>query len=104
MAETHRERAEESVAAMQAMFGRVMEDLDEARRRSQMTREENDKARSEMEEKGIKGEMAKVELRKRDDKELLEKEKMKVKVKIMEKKIEGYNEAVRMFKNCLVGL
>lgn len=104
MAETHRERAEESVAAMQAMFGRVMEDLDEARRRSQMTREENDKARSEMEEKRIKGEMAKVELRKRDDKELLEKEKMKVKVKIMEKKIEGYNEAVRMFKNCLVGL
>ncbi|OXB38208.1 hypothetical protein J007_02004, partial [Cryptococcus neoformans] len=102
MAETHRERAEESVAAMQAMFGRVMEDLDEARRRSQMTREENDKARSEMEEKRVKGEMAKVELRKRDDKELLEKEKMKVKVKIMEKKIEGYNEAVRMFKNCLV--
>lgn len=102
MAETHRERAEESVAAMQAMFGRVMEDLDEARRRSQMTREENDRARSEMEEKRIKGEMAKLELRRRDDKELLEKEKMKVKVKIMEKKIEGYNEAVRMFKNCLV--
>lgn len=56
-----------------------------------------------MEEKWIKGEMVKVELRKRDDKELLEKEKMKVKVKIMEKKIEGYNEVVRMFKNCFVG-
>lgn len=104
LAETHRERAEESVAAMQAMFGRVMEDLDEARRRSQMTRAENEKARLEMEEKRIKGEMARLELRRRSDKDLLEKEKMKVKVKIMEKKIEGYNEAVRMFKHCLVGL
>lgn len=102
--ETHRERAEESVAAMQAMFGRVMEDLDEARRRSQMTRTKNEKARLEMEEKRIKGEMTKLELRRRSDKDLLEKEKMKVKVKIMEKKIEGYNEAVRMFKHCLVGL
>ncbi|KAE8543270.1 hypothetical protein D1P53_000761 [Cryptococcus gattii VGV] len=102
LAETHRERAEESVAAMQAMFGRVMEDLDEARRRSQMTRTENEKARLEMEEKRIKGEMTKLELRRRSDKDLLEKEKMKVKVKIMEKKIEGYNEAVRMFKHCLV--
>lgn len=104
LAETHRERAEESVAAMQAMFGRVMEDLDEARRRSQMTRTENEKARLEMEDKRLKGEMTKLELRRRSDKDLLEKEKMKVKVKIMEKKIEGYNEAVRMFKHCLVGL
>ncbi|KIR78986.1 hypothetical protein I306_03963 [Cryptococcus gattii EJB2] len=96
LAETHRERAEESVAAMQAMFGRVMEDLDEARRRSQMTRTENEKARLEMEEKRIKGEMTKLELRRRSDKDLLEKEKMKVKVKIMEKKIEGYNEAVEV--------
>ncbi|KIR97401.1 hypothetical protein L804_05084 [Cryptococcus deuterogattii 2001/935-1] len=102
LAETHRERAEESVAAMQAMFGRVMEDLDEARRRSQMTRTENEKARLEMEDKRLKGEMTKLELRRRSDKDLLEKEKMKVKVKIMEKKIEGYNEAVRMFKHCLV--